>query len=375
MQSPARLLCPRQNHLSKGQSSLDGNLERIRPTQQATLLRTLRNSSGCPADHRRDRRSGLAIDRRRFAAPPGPVPQRANFDQRQSAHRRPPDSTASAPRNRDLHHGQNHFGRTRQSLSPEISRRRSPAPRGPWPGHRRCRFRESAPRRRDRSRLIDYLPRTPSRNFQHPDRQRPYPRLFPRHRPVHVPGSESRKRSPRRSRTSVATSRAAGRHPQNRRPECPQHAGQHVERLRIFASRNSIGPTVLMNHLDLRRRKLRTVLATFLAIAAVAPGVWSQKAYDPGASTTEIKIGNIAPYTGWGNEYAAVARAGAAYFQMINDRGGINGRKINFITLDSASEPSKALPLARKLVEEDKVLLIFSSIGTEGNLQIPDSRN
>jgi branched-chain amino acid transport system substrate-binding protein len=130
-----------------------------------------------------------------------------------------------------------------------------------------------------------------------------------------------------------------------------------------------------MNHLDLRRRKLRTVLGTFLAIAAVAPGVWSQKAYDPGVSTTEIKIGNIAPYTGWGNEYAAVARAEAAYFQMINDRGGINGRKINFITLDSASEPSKALPLARKLVEEDKVLLIFSSIGTEGNLAIRDYLN
>jgi len=60
---------------------------------------------------------------------------------------------------------------------------------------------------------------------------------------------------------------------------------------------------------------------------------------------------------------------------MINDRGGINGRKINFITLDSASEPSKALPLARKLVEEDKILLIFSSIGTEGNLAIRDYLN
>ncbi len=98
-----------------------------------------------------------------------------------------------------------------------------------------------------------------------------------------------------------------------------------------------------MNHLDLRRRKLRTVFATFLAIAAVGPGVGSQKAYDPGASDTEIKIGNIAPYTGWGNEYAAVARAEAAYFQMINDRGGINGRKINFISVDSASESAKSL--------------------------------
>jgi ABC-type branched-subunit amino acid transport system substrate-binding protein len=130
-----------------------------------------------------------------------------------------------------------------------------------------------------------------------------------------------------------------------------------------------------MNFFTLHRHQLTIVLAIILAAAGAAPCVWSQKAYDPGASDTEIKIGNLAPYTGWGGEYAAVARAEAAYFQMINDRGGINGRKINFVTLDSASEPSNALPLARKLVEEDKVLLIFSSIGTEGNLAIRDYLN
>jgi branched-chain amino acid transport system substrate-binding protein len=65
-----------------------------------------------------------------------------------------------------------------------------------------------------------------------------------------------------------------------------------------------------------------------------------------------------------------VARAEAAYFRMINDNGGINGRKINFISVDSASDPANSLPLARKLIEEDKVLLIFSSIGTEANLAI-----
>jgi branched-chain amino acid transport system substrate-binding protein len=130
-----------------------------------------------------------------------------------------------------------------------------------------------------------------------------------------------------------------------------------------------------MNLFDFRRHRFPIALVMIFAAAGAAPRVWSQKAYDPGASDTEIKIGNIAPYTGWGNEYAAVARAEAAYFQMINDRGGINGRKINFISLDSASEPSNALPLARKLVEEDKVLLIFSSIGTEGNLAIRDYLN
>ncbi len=130
-----------------------------------------------------------------------------------------------------------------------------------------------------------------------------------------------------------------------------------------------------MNFFTFHRHQLTIVLAIILAAAGAAPCVWSQKAYDPGASDTEIKIGNIAPYTGWGSEYAAVARAEAAYFQMINDRGGINGRKINFVTLDSASELSHALPLARKLVEEDQVLLIFSSIGTEGNLAIRDYLN
>ena len=107
-----------------------------------------------------------------------------------------------------------------------------------------------------------------------------------------------------------------------------------------------------------------------LAAAMTATPVAAQKLYDAGASDTEIKIGNIAPYTGWGKEYAAVARAEAAYFQMINDRGGINGRKVNFVSVDDASEVSKSPELARKLVEEDKVLLIFSSIGTESNLAI-----
>jgi ABC-type branched-subunit amino acid transport system substrate-binding protein len=113
------------------------------------------------------------------------------------------------------------------------------------------------------------------------------------------------------------------------------------------------------------------VLAIALLVAAISAGsATAQKSYDPGATDTEIKIGNIAPYTSWGNQYGAVARAEAAYFQMINDRGGINGRKITFITVDNASDPTKSLDLATKLVEHDQVLLIFSSIGTESNLAI-----
>jgi ABC-type branched-subunit amino acid transport system substrate-binding protein len=113
------------------------------------------------------------------------------------------------------------------------------------------------------------------------------------------------------------------------------------------------------------------VLAIALLVAAISAGsATAQKSYDPGATDTEIKIGNIAPYTSWGNQYGAVARAEAAYFEMINDRGGINGRKITFITVDNASDPTKSLDLATKLVEHDQVLLIFSSIGTESNLAI-----
>jgi branched-chain amino acid transport system substrate-binding protein len=110
-------------------------------------------------------------------------------------------------------------------------------------------------------------------------------------------------------------------------------------------------------------------ISTLIALTSVtlAPAL-AQKTYDPGVTDNEIKIGNIMTYTGWAKEYGAVGRAEAAYFQMINDRGGIRGRKINFISVDDGSEPAKSLDLARKLVEQDGVLLIFSSVGTESNL-------
>jgi branched-chain amino acid transport system substrate-binding protein len=92
-----------------------------------------------------------------------------------------------------------------------------------------------------------------------------------------------------------------------------------------------------------------------------------RKSY-PGVTDIEIKIGNITSYTGAMKEYGAIGRAEAAYFQMINDRGGINGRKINFISVDNGSEPEKSADLARRLVEQDGVMLIFSSFGTENNL-------
>jgi ABC-type branched-subunit amino acid transport system substrate-binding protein len=118
------------------------------------------------------------------------------------------------------------------------------------------------------------------------------------------------------------------------------------------------------------RRIIRMGFALLLVGVMIAPAALAQKAYDPGASDNEIKIGNIMAYTGWAHEYGAVGRAEAAYFQMVNERGGINGRKINFISVDDGSDAAKTLALAQQLVEQDRVLLIFSSIGTESNLAI-----
>jgi branched-chain amino acid transport system substrate-binding protein len=116
-------------------------------------------------------------------------------------------------------------------------------------------------------------------------------------------------------------------------------------------------------------RFLRTLFLLLFASALVTWGD-AQKKYDPGVSDTEIKIGNIMTYSGWAAQYGAIGRAEAAYFQMINDRAGINGRKINFISLDSASDPTIAVTLTHKLVEEEKVFLVFGSLGTDSNLAI-----
>ena len=110
-------------------------------------------------------------------------------------------------------------------------------------------------------------------------------------------------------------------------------------------------------------------LALFAAAFTNSPA-GAQKKYDPGATDTEIKVGNIVPYTGKFAQYGVNGRAEAAYFRMINDRGGINGRRINFISLDSTSDTGKALSLARQLVEQDQVLLTVGIWGTPTNLAV-----
>jgi len=118
------------------------------------------------------------------------------------------------------------------------------------------------------------------------------------------------------------------------------------------------------------RHRSRISPAMLLVSVMIAPAVVAQKIYDPGATDNEIKIGNIMAYTGWAQEYGAIGRAEAAYFQMVNDRGGVNGRKINFVSVDNGSDATKSVALARQLVEQNGVLLIFSSIGTDSNLAI-----
>jgi branched-chain amino acid transport system substrate-binding protein len=115
-------------------------------------------------------------------------------------------------------------------------------------------------------------------------------------------------------------------------------------------------------------------LATLLTLS-LATSANAQKRYDPGATDTEIKLGNIMPYSGPASAYATIGKTEAAYFKKLNAEGGINGRKIEFISYDDAYSPPKAVEQARKLVESDEVLLIFNSLGTPSNSAIQNYLN
>jgi len=116
----------------------------------------------------------------------------------------------------------------------------------------------------------------------------------------------------------------------------------------------------------------RTVLAWGVGAALGAPalGVRAQKRYDPGASDTEIKVGQTMPYSGPASAYGTIGRVEAAYFKKVNDEGGVNGRKINFLSIDDAYSPPKTVEMTRRLVEQDEVLLIFGGLGTPSNTAI-----
>ncbi|MCK1746179.1 ABC transporter substrate-binding protein [Bradyrhizobium sp. 139] len=115
------------------------------------------------------------------------------------------------------------------------------------------------------------------------------------------------------------------------------------------------------------RFQVAAISAALALCTAISSPALAQKKYDSGASDTEIKIGNIMPYSGPASAYAAIGKTEEAYFNKINAEGGINGRKIKFISYDDGYSPPKTVEQARKLVESDNVLLIFGSIGTSTN--------
>ena len=127
----------------------------------------------------------------------------------------------------------------------------------------------------------------------------------------------------------------------------------------------------------LYRQKLR--IAAFstavIALAASSGSALAQKKYDTGATDTEIKLGNIMPYSGPASAYGVIGKIEDAYFKMVNAQGGINGRKINFISYDDSYSPPKAVEQARKLVESDEVLLLFGPLGTPSNSAIQKYAN
>jgi len=122
--------------------------------------------------------------------------------------------------------------------------------------------------------------------------------------------------------------------------------------------------------MPVRSRRLVATMVLVVAAALSASAAFAETKYDPGATDTEIKVGNIMPYSGPASSYGVIGKTEKAFFDMINAQGGINGRKINFVSYDDAYSPPKAIEQARKLVESDEVLFVFQSLGTPSNSAI-----
>ena len=130
-----------------------------------------------------------------------------------------------------------------------------------------------------------------------------------------------------------------------------------------------------------RTRPIRAALHLGAALAVLLGGAWAagpasaQPRYDPGASGTEIRVGNTMPYSGPASTYGKAGKTSEAYFRMVNEQGGIRGRKIRFISLDDAYSPPKTVEATRRLVEADEVLLMFGQLGTATNAAIVKDLN
>jgi branched-chain amino acid transport system substrate-binding protein len=132
----------------------------------------------------------------------------------------------------------------------------------------------------------------------------------------------------------------------------------------------------------MRNKKLSLLGSSLISVAAATAltvlatqGALAQKKYDTGATDTEIKIGNVEAYSGPASAYGVIGKTEDAYFKMINDAGGINGRKINFISYDDGYSPPKTVEQVRKLIESDEVLLVFNALGTPTQTAVQKYQN
>jgi hypothetical protein len=155
----------------------------------------------------------------------------------------------------------------------------------------------------------------------------------------------------------------------------------HFDLIRRIWGKNPGEVIMSTNPLD-RGIRRRTLLKAGLALGALqfarpsmSRAAIDEKKYDPGATDKQVKIGNIMPYSGPASAYAVIGKTETAFFQMINDEGGIDGRKLSFISYDDGYSPPKTFEQARKLVEDDNVLLIFNSLGTPTNSAIHSYMN
>ncbi len=123
------------------------------------------------------------------------------------------------------------------------------------------------------------------------------------------------------------------------------------------------------------KKKLTLLAATAAFTVLASHGAFAQKKYDTGASDTEIKIGNVEAYSGPASAYGVIGKTEEAYFKMINEAGGINGRKINFISYDDGYSPPKTVEQVRKLIESDEVFLVFNALGTPTQTAVQKYQN
>src|ERR1700675_4692281 len=125
----------------------------------------------------------------------------------------------------------------------------------------------------------------------------------------------------------------------------------------------------------MKNKKLSLLAAAAALSLLTTQSAFAQKKYDTGATDTEIRIGNVEAYSGPASAYGVIGKIEDAYFKMINEAGGVNGRKINFISYDDGYSPPKTVEQVRKLIESDEVLLIFNGLGTPPNSAIQKYMN